>query len=190
MGFWLIIILIYFLLVVGLTFLAFWLPKRKGRKKLGIRLAIATFLITTSPITSFALEDYWFFKSDVTRTLENHNFILEDDFKILSHEITGLMDYYEQFTIELTEKDKERLIEQINNAENYQNLMTEYPYGLISGLPRYSNDSTEEYTWNFRTTTEYGYQFYKPKPQGNAPTYVLIMISKNGTTLKYELIYD
>ncbi|WP_425391892.1 hypothetical protein [Ekhidna sp.] len=190
MGFWIAIILIYILFIIGLTFLAFWLPKRKGRRKLGIFLGILTFLITTFPVTSFLIEDYWFFKSDVTQTLAKHDFHLEDDFEILEHEIIGLRDYYEQFTIEISEKDKQQLIRKIVNAENFEDKTIDQPLDDIYELPRYSNDETEEYTWNSRTTTEYRFHYYKPRPQGLTPVDEYIRIPIDGLTLKYELIYD
>ena len=80
---------------------------------MGIILASITFTIVTFPITSFLVEDYWFFKSDVTKTLEKHEFYLKDDFEIIEHEITGLMDYYEYFKIEISQNDKTGLIDKI-----------------------------------------------------------------------------
>ena len=53
-------------------------------------LAIIVFLFTTYPITSFYIEDIWFFKSDVTEILSSHDFELQDDFVIKSHEILRL----------------------------------------------------------------------------------------------------
>jgi hypothetical protein len=191
---WILAILIYLLIIVGLTYLAYRLPKNKGKKKLGIILASITFVIVTFPITSILLEDYWFFKSDVTKTLENHEFYLKDDFEIIEHKISGLMDYYEYFRIEMSEEDKVALIDKIKKAENFedQTIETDEPFDEDDAkvLPRYSNDPLEEYNWNYKTEVDYIFKYYKPRPRGEAPIDETISVSIKKKELKYEVILD
>ena len=71
-GFWLLIILLTIIFVCGVIFLAYWIPKKYGNRKLGIGLAILVTLIFATPILSFAFEDLLFFKSDVKEMYPSH----------------------------------------------------------------------------------------------------------------------
>ncbi|WP_375580679.1 hypothetical protein ABWH96_06585 [Marivirga tractuosa] len=194
MASWIFIILIYLLIIIGLPYLAYRLSKNRGKKTLGIILASITFIIVTFPITSVLIEDYWFFKSDVTKTLVKHEFYLTDDFEIVEHEISGLMDYYEYFRIQISNEDKIALINKIKNADNFEDrtIETDKPIDEEDAkvLPRYSNDQSEVYTWNYLTEKDYIFKYYKPRPRGETPIDETISISINKKELKYEIILD
>jgi hypothetical protein len=140
------------------------------------------------------VEDYWFFKSDVIKTLEKHEFSLKDDFEIIEHEITGLMDYYEYFKIEISQNDKTGLIDKIQNADNFEDrtIETDEPFDENDAkvLPRYSNDHNEEYTWNYKTEREYIFKYYKPRPRGETPVDETISVSIKNKQLKYQIFLD
>ena len=187
-GFWLLIILLTLSIVGGLIFLAYWIPKKYGKRKLGIALAILVALIFVTPFLSFMLEDYLFFKSDVTESLNEHGIKLNDDFDLKSNEMTGIGDFYLRFELEISEKDKSKLTEWILESENYKDSIPEM-FDIRSDKPRYS-DYKQEFIVTYQDKSNYVYEYYKPNRQGYTPTWDRILISKKGNELAYERILD
>lgn len=187
-GFWLLIILLTILIVGGLIFLSYWIPKRYGKRKLGIGLAIIVTLIFVSPILSFVLEDHLFFKSNATESLKEHSIILQDDFKLESNKMTGIGDFYHRFDLEISESDKNRLTEWILKSDNYKDSVPGI-FDIRSDKPRYS-DTEQEYIVTYEDKLNYVYEYYKPDKQGYSPTWDRISISKKENELTYERILD
>ena len=117
--FWGLSILLFISIVVGLIYLAYWLPKRLGKRKLGLWLAgiLTAGLLTIIIATVF--EDQFFFKSDVMERLSEHNIELKEDFKIISNESGGIRDYFHQFRLTISPTDRERLIAKIKSADSW-----------------------------------------------------------------------
>ena len=187
-GFWLLIILLTILIVGGLIFLVYWIPKRYGKRKLGIGLAIIVTLIFATPILSFVLEDYLFFESDVIESLKEHEIVLQEDFELESNEMTGIGDFYHRFELEISESDKSRLIEWILKSENYKENIPEM-FDIRSNKSRYS-DTKREFMVTYQDKWNYVYEYYKPNKQGYTPTWDKISISKKENELTYERILD
>lgn len=133
-------------------------------------------------------EDQFFFKSDAIEKLKEHNVELKDDFKILSNESGGFMDYFHQFRLTISPADKERLIDQIKSADNYEDEVQDM-FDLRSGKIRYSDKDTS-FTANYQDEWNYIYEYYKPNKQGYTPTWDRISISKTENRLNYERVLD
>ena len=187
-GFWLLIILTTVLIVGGIIFLGYWIPKKYGKRKLGIGIAIFITLILAIPILSFVIEDYWFFKSDVIEKLGEHKIVLENDFDIESNKITGIGDYYHRFELEITENDKNKVIEKIMKSVNYRENIPEM-FDIRTNKQRYSN--TEKiFIVTYQDKWNYIYEFYKPNEKGYLPIWDRISVSKKENELTYERILD
>ena len=168
MIFWGFSILLFISIIVGLIYLAYWLPKKLGNRKLGLWLSgILTAGLLILIITT-VFEDQFFFKSDAKGKLNEHNVELTDDFKIIYNESGGFMDYSHQFRLKISRTDKERLIEQIKSADNYQDEVQDM-FDLRSGKIRYSDKDTS-FTANYQDEWNYIYEYYKPNKQGYKPT--------------------
>jgi hypothetical protein len=187
-GFWLLVILLTLLIVGGLIFLAYWIPKKYGKRKLGIGLAIIVALIFATPILSFVLEDYLFFKSDVIESLNEHGIKLNDDFDLESNEMTGIRDFYHRFELEISENDKSKLIDWILKSENYQESVSEM-FDIRADKPRYSK-TKKKFVVTYQDKWNYVYEYYRPNKQGHTPTWDRISISKKENELTYERILD
>lgn len=186
--FWGIIILLFIALVVGLIFLAYWVPQRLGAKKLGLWLSG---ILTSTILVSFlatVFEDKLFFKSDVQEKLNAHRFELKENFEIISNKSGGVMDYSHQFRINISQLDRERFIEQIKSATNYKTETVEM-FDLREGKIRYSDKDTL-FIANYHDKWNYIYEYYKPNSQGHKPTWDKIMISKTKNELVYERVLD
>lgn len=186
--FWGIIILLFIALIIGLIFLAYWLPKRLGVIKLGLWLSgiLASVILVSFLATVF--EDKLFFKTDVQEILNEHRFELKENFEIISNKSGGVMDYSHQFRITISQRDRERLIEQIKSANNYKKETVEM-FDLREGKIRYSDKDTL-FIANYHDIWNYIYEYYKPNSQGHKPTWDKIMISKTGSELIYERVLD
>ncbi len=186
--FWILIILLAISIIVGLIFLAYWVPKRLGKRKLGLWLSgiLGTGFLLVFLATVF--EDQMFFKSDARKRLSEHHIELKDDFNLISNESSGFLDYYHVFVLTISSEDKERIKNQILTAGNYQENMPEM-FNIRVGKPRYSDRDTS-FTANYQDEWDYVYEFYQPNKQGYTPTWDRISISKNENKLTYERILD
>lgn len=176
-------ILLFISIIVGLIFLAYWLPKRLGKRKLGLWLSGILTVGLLILIMATVFEDQFFFKSDAKEKLKEHNVELVDDFKIVSNESGGFMDYFHQFKLTISLTDKQRLIDQIKSADNYQDEIQDM-FDLRSGKIRHSDKDTS-FTANYQEERNYIYEYYKPNKQGYTPTWDRISISKTENKLTY-----
>ena len=186
--FWGLSILLFISIIVGLIYLAYWITKRLGKRKLGLWLSglVTTGLVTLVITTVF--EDKFFFKSDVNERLKEHNIELKDNFKIFSNESGGLMDYFHQFILTISATDKQRLIDQIKSADNDKEDVEEM-FDIQSGKNRYSTKDTV-FTATYQDKWNYIYEYYKPNKQGYRPTWDRVSISKTENKLTYERVSD
>jgi len=187
-GFWLLIILLTIIFVCGVIFLAYWIPKKYGKRKLGIGLAILVTLIFATPILSFAFEDLLFFKSDVKEILDEHGIKLNDNFNLKSNEMTGIGDFYHRFELEISKEDKSKLTEWILKSKTYKDTLPEM-FDIRSNKPRYS-DTNQEFIVTYHNKWNYVYEYYKPNKQGFKPTWDKISVSKEKNKLIFERILD
>ncbi|KZS41061.1 hypothetical protein AWE51_23165 [Aquimarina aggregata] len=170
----------------GIIYLSYWIPKKLGKKKLGIILSRILSVGVILLILSFVFDDILFFKRDAKKYLSEQKIELNDDFEILNNQSGGVMDYYHRFELEISQVDKNRLINEIRSAENFQDSVISY-YHLPSYFDRYSG---ELITANYETDREFKTEFYQPNGKGMAPTYRIISISKIDKKLTFEDIIE
>ncbi|MDO1512361.1 hypothetical protein Q2T41_06855 [Maribacter confluentis] len=115
------------------------------------------------------------------------NIELIDDFKILSNEDGGLMDFYHTFRLKISGKDKDRMIDEIKASIGYTDSIQEYRYLPSEAEYRYHGDTLKA---NYQTEREYRREIFYPNGQGYTPTYKIISISKSKNELKFEHILD
>lgn len=186
--FWGLSFLLFISIIVGIIYFTYWLPKKLGKKIIGLWLSgILTVGLLILIITT-VFDDQFFFKSDAKEKLKEQNVELMDDFKIVSNESGGFMDYFHQFRLTISPADRERLINQIKSADNYQDEVEDM-FDLRSGKIRNSDKDTS-FTANYQDDWNYIYEFYKPNKQGYTPTWDRISISKTENSLTYERVLD
>jgi len=181
------ILLVLILILIGIIYLSYWIPKKKGKRKLGIilsRILIVFFSILT---LAFIFDDFLFFKSDVKKHLSEPKIELKDDFKLLTNEDFGLKDYYHKFEIEISESDKRQLINKIKSEYNYIDEI-QNDFHLPEKVENISKGDT--ITANYQTDWEYKTEIYYSNGKGYTPTYKIISISKKENNLTFEHILD
>lgn len=144
--------------------------KNLGKRKLGIWLSTILSLIVILNI----FEDSFFFRYNARNILRKHNFELLDEFEIIRNKSKKLFQNYHSFKLQISNSDKERLINQIKSAENF---------GKIDELweTTYHNDTI--FTHNY--STEWHYHYNYKSFDGTKCNWIQIYISKTENTLEY-----
>lgn len=124
-------------LMFQFVFISYWSFKLFNRKKVGLFVASAltgTFgLLILSPWIS----DWLFNKNDAREIFSIHSIELKDDFILLKNEAGGFGDYYEIFTLKLSDNDFDRIAYQIKNSANHKGISkdsSDLPFAEYSSL--------------------------------------------------------
>jgi hypothetical protein len=114
------------ILIFQIIFLTYWIFRVFQRRKTGQLIAT----VLTVPVLLLVMQpwisDWTFNKRDVRKILASHNLALRDEFKILENESFGFRDYYETFTVKLSDNDFNRIAQTIKTSKNYKGFFTGY----------------------------------------------------------------
>tara|TARA_B110000240_G_scaffold194322_1_gene241746 strand:- start:1536 stop:2108 length:573 start_codon:yes stop_codon:yes gene_type:complete len=184
---YILILIIIVLILIGIIYLGYWIPKKMGKRKIGILISRILAIGIILMILSFIFEDNLFFKSDAKEFLEEQKIELNDNFKILKNESGGFMDYYHKFELEISLDDKNRLIDKITSEPNYVNEIQNSFHLPDKDVNRYETDTI---TANYQTDWEYKTEIYYSNGKGYTPTYKIVSFSKKENKLTFEHILD
>lgn len=169
-----------------IIFVSYWTLINLNFKKAAKFTLIIFTAIATLPILWFALEDYFFFKSDAKKMLMDNQIELKDNFKINYNRISGLSDLYQIFELEISPADKDRVINQIKQSPYFNDTLNP-SYSLLSDV----KDGIAKKIYLDReinnVVTRESYQ--KPK-MGYTFDYDIISITKERNTLTFERFND
>ncbi|MEG0931491.1 hypothetical protein [Algoriella sp.] len=131
---------------------------------------------------SVIYEDELFFKRDATELVEDLDFKLNDDFEIKNTSNWGIEESYHTFILEISNNDRNRLINEIKTSKNYM------PDSIFSTdkivyPDRYKG---KKIVWNYEDESWYIRHYYQPNGEGYAPTDRSISISKTSNELRFE----
>ena|SRR5690606_6265994 len=184
MGFLIIVALIIILLLSGIIFLSFWIPKKLGFPIAGkvIGSAVSCFLIYYLIVNYY--EDELFSKNDAVELLEEQNIKLNDEFEIEENKSDWTIgDYYHTFTLSISENDKQRLINEIKSSPDFNettNNVTELIY------TQEEKPIGKKIFQNYETKNYYIREYYQENGEEYVPTFRKISIDKNKNELKFE----
>lgn len=173
---------------VGIIVFVLWITKKFGRRKLGYWIVGIIVVVLLLYPASFILEDVFFSKKDMKEMLGEHDFILNDDFKVNSKSISGIRDLLYEFEITITDSDRNRLINEFLKSDYYL-INPPDGYSIMEGKPRYSQVDTSFYV-TFQNKLGFEYQYYQPNKQGYSPQLDLIRLSKENNTISFQRIFD
>ena len=178
----LMIIMFAFLII----FISYWTLVNLQFKKAGKIVAIVFTVLATLPFLSFALEDYFFFKSDAKKFLNENQITLTDNFKIKSNQITGLSDVYQKFELEISLKDKELIIQQLRNSKYFQDTVKEE----LSLYSKAGSVLTNKIYLDYEKNELLRRETYQKLKMGYVSDYDIITISKTKNILTFERINE
>lgn len=167
------------ILVFQIVFIVYWLFRVYGKKRSGaisaMILAVIFILIAMQPWIS----DWTFNKKDVRKILLYHGLELKDDFKILQNESGGFRDYYQTFTIKISDGDYKQIASKIRSSKNYKGLFTD----LTKQLP--ISDYKNHDTIDFETNYNYEREYWSKHAMDNGTYHFKFQLSKTEKRLNY-----
>ncbi len=182
LGALLVILLLFFCIV----FVSYWALINLRFIK-AARISLVVFgILAMLPVLSFALEDYFFFKSDAKTFLQDNEIVLHDQFKIKSKHISGLTDLYQKFELEITTSDKEKIIKQLTSSPYYIGTVSE-SYNLpYKAENRIIARMVKDYQMGDNIVRE----TYQKLREGYVSDHDVITVSKNHNVLTFERFND
>lgn len=155
-----------------------------GYPKLGKHLIIIFIFIIVIIFVITAFQDQLFTKNDAKKLIEEQNFKLIENFKILENKSTSSFgDYYHTFTLEISNFDKINAIKAIKSSSNFKNIGEHILVLPFEIKDRYNGPKLIQ---NYETENAYIREYFEPNGQGYAPTYRSISIKKSNNQLTFE----
>lgn len=166
------------IVIFQIIFISYWTFRAYNRKKTGQVIAIVFTIAFLLLLMQPWISDWTFNKKDVRKILDFHNLELRDEFKILENEAGGFRDYYETFTLKLSDNDFDRISQTIKTSKNFKGLFTDY-----SNLP------TEEYktadTIDFETNKYIEREYWTSTKMENGTYHFRFQLDKKSKELSY-----
>jgi hypothetical protein len=181
-----IMLVLMFLLVVFVIFLIGFLIYKLFRSinlpKMAILATVAyTLFIIYIPL-SIIYEDELFFKHDAIEIVEDMDFKLKDDFKIIDNSFNAYDDEYNQtFSLEISNQDKNRLIHEIKSSKNFIPV-NQYDSNSKIYPDRYVGSKV---SWNYENKENYIREYFEPMGENISPIKRIISISKTSNELTF-----
>jgi hypothetical protein len=140
-------LVLFFVLVFQLIFIIYWVLRYYNHKK--IALFFVSFSIICMLVIIFQpwISDLLFNKNDVRSILKFHQFELKDDFKIIKNETEDFPDYYEMFTIKISNKDFASISKKIEFFNSKKDTFTKVENAFY--YEYYSKNKMENGTYHF-----------------------------------------
>lgn len=163
------------IIMFQIIFISYWaFNKKKTGQVIAAILTIGFLLL----IMQSWISDWIFSKKDATEILSVHNLELNDDFKILKNEAGGFRDYYETFTLKLSDNDFNRISEKIKTSKNYKGHFTDY-----SNLPTADYKTTD--TIDFETDNHFEREYWTSTKMENGRYHFRFQLDKQNKELNY-----
>lgn len=164
----------------------YYIPKIFGDKKIGQILSGTYFILLISSGIYLYFEDSFFSKNDAHQLLKEQNIQLNDDFKILDNSsYSAIGDYYHTFELEISEKDRKRISDEIKSDKNFKSIADDKDLFLyLNTNNRYFGKKIIQ---NYETEHSFVREYFEPSGRESwAPTFRRISISKTQNTLTFE----
>jgi len=174
---------------IAIGFVMYYLPKKLGYPKFAKWLAIGYVIIVCLIGVWILFEDQLFTKSEAKKLLKEQNVIINNDFILMKNEsMSAIGDYYHTFILEISQADKEQIIQRIKSAKYFKKIgETIVDFQTASTINRYEGVAQIQ---EYETESAFVTEFFKPNGKGYSPTFRRVTIEKIGKTLQFEDIDD
>jgi len=180
-----ILLFLFFVIIpVGIGIVIYKLIVRSGSKRNATIFAVIYGLILTVTAVSIIFEDELFTKGDALELLREQRIELADGFSIVENQsMSGIGDYYHTFTLQISEKDKFKIIEGIKQAHNFIPFVDSAATDFYPTEDRYEEKRTE---YNYETEYQYIREYFQGNGQSYAPTHRKIKVQKKTNEIVFE----
>ena len=166
------------ILAIQIVFISYWTFKVFNRKKIGTIFASILTVIFLLIALSPWITDLTFNKKDVKEILSYHGFELKNNFEIIENESGGFRDYYQTFTIEISDSDYQQIANKIKTSKNYSGLFTDL---TKSPSASYLNYDTIDYETNYH----FNRQYFSKQKMDDGTFHFRFQLSKTEKKLSY-----
>ena len=166
------------IIMFQLIFISYWAFNDFNKKKIGQVIATTLTIGFLILIMEPWISDWIFTKKDATKILNSHNIKLKDDFKIQKNEAGGFRDYYETFTLKLSDNDFNRISQTIKTSKNYKGI-----FKNNSDLPSADYKTTD--TIDFETDKLFEREYWTNPKRENGTYHFRFQLIKNTKELNY-----
>jgi hypothetical protein len=158
--------------------------KRK-KSKVGLTISVIMIVLVILALLTNTIDEFTISKKDIITDLKHIDIELKGDFEITNNNVTGMPERIQETEIQITQKDKDRIISEIKNSANFKS--------FVSGQELANNIDTEQFgtsnkIFNFKYPKFYSRETYSTID--NIPTRLFVSIYDNTNTLKYQRIED
>lgn len=177
----LIFLLIFFSIGIGL-----FIYSKREKSNVGLTISIIMIALVVLALLTNTIDKYTISKKDIIIDLKNIDTELKDDFKIINNKVWGMPERIQETEIQITPKDKERIINEIRNSTNYKSFANVQEQ-LASNTDTEQSEICEK-IFNFKYPESYSRKTYKKID--NFPTRLFLSIYDSSNTIKYQRIED
>ena len=176
----LLLLIIFFLTGIGLL-----IYSRKKKSKIGLVVSIAMLLLVIFVLLTNTIDELSISKKDIVSDLTYLKIELNDDFCITKNNVTGMPERIQETELQISQKDKERIISEIKNSANFKSFATQQELANDTDTEQFG---TSEKIFNFKYLEFYSRETYTKID--NFPTRLFISIYDNSNTIRYQRIED
>ena len=166
------------IIMFQIIFILYWAFSAFNKKKTGLVVAAILSIGFLFLIMQPWISDWTFSKKDVNKILSFHSVELKDDFKILKNEAGGFRDYYETFTLKLSDNDFNRITQTIKTSKNYKGYFKDY-YNLPTA------DYKSKDTIDFETDNHFEREYWSNSKMENGTYHFRFQFDKQNKELSY-----
>lgn len=166
------------IIMFQIIFISYWAFSAFNKKKTGLVISTILTVGFLFLIMQPWISNWTFSKKDATKILSFHNIELKDDFIILKNEAGGYRDYYETFTLKLSDNDFNRISQTIMTSKNYKGHFTDY-----TKLPLADYKTTD--TVDFETNNHFEREYWTNNKMENGTYHFRFQLDKKKKELSY-----
>lgn len=174
----LLLLVILFLAGIGLL-----IYSRKKKSKIGFVVSIAMLLLVIFVLLTNTIDELSISKKDIVSDLRYINIELKDDFKITKNNVTGMPKRIQETELQISQKDKERIIIEIKNSENFKSFANQQDQANDTDTEQFG---TSQKVFNFKYPEFYSRETYQYID--SIPTRLFVYIYDKSNTIKYQRI--
>lgn len=188
-GYFIFIFLVFVVIPLLIGRIIYIIPKRMGYVKIAKWLTYIYVVVLGIFALTSIFEDELFSRSDALIQLKELNIDLVDEFDLTHNESTsGIGDYYHTFSLSISIKDKEQIIQLIKSDKHFKSLGEPIAdYRFDSKTDRYNGPMIIQ---NYETRSSFVRELFKPNGANRVPTFYKITIDKTRSILTFEDIDD
>jgi len=172
--------LIFLLVFLSIGF-GLFIYSRKKKSRFGLIISVVMIVLVILALLTNTIDEFTISKKDLISDLRHINIQLKDDFKIINNKVTGMPERIQETEIQITQKDKDRIIIEIRNSTNFKSFANEKE--LANDMDTEQFGTTDE-IFNYKYPEFYSRETYTKID--NIPTRLFISIYDNSNTIKYQ----